>query len=447
MPSLDVLEGLAMSDQVVALFCGAGGLSLGFANAGMAPRFAAEIDPFACATYSENQCAQAHRLDLGASDSAPIFRLLETHRDCLAVVGGPPCQGFSTAGSRRSDDPRNRLVFSYLKIVDFLRPRWFLFENVEGILTAEGGEAVYSLLSCFIERGYTVRLEKVNFAAYGLPQSRKRVLIIGNRLGMPFTLPRETHSFMSGKHNSCRPLPAGPSIVDAIGDLPQPSAVEFQVQYRFPAHSSYASSMRKNNPSNAVTHHFSPPADYSLFHLLRPGQTMRDLPEEHWHPSFRRRANRRVKDGTPTERRGGAPSGIKRLFGDRSSLTITSAASREFIHPSEHRPLTLREAARLQSFPDWFNFKGNASSIATQIGNAVPPLVGEVFAKDIALFDGAFGGGKSVVSVRPGLLGYRLTDANGQSPALRRTEQLLRQLPIVGKESERLLWHEDAITV
>jgi DNA (cytosine-5)-methyltransferase 1 len=149
-----------------------------------------------------------------------------------------------------------------------------------------------------------------------------------------------------------------------------------------------------------------------------------------WHESFRRRAFRRVKDGTPTEKRGGAPSGVKRLRQDMNCLTITSAATREFIHPTHDRPLTLREAARLQSFPDKYSFSGNAASMAQQIGNAFPPLMAQLLAEHLKKLDGAHGTGRrNIEAVHAGvLLGYHLTDGAGMSPALLRTDGLLRSL-------------------
>ena len=144
---------------------------------------------------------------------------------------------------------------------------------------------------------------------------------------------------------------------------------------------------------------------------------MKDLPAHLQHPSFSRRSLRRVMDGTPTEKRGGAPSGIKRLIAAQPSLTITSAAPTEFVHPLENRSLTLRECARIQSFPDWFEFAGSTSSIATQIGNAIPPLFMRMLATHI----------KSVATWRrlEGSNGRWLaidaTKSSGMSPALSKT--------------------------
>jgi DNA (cytosine-5)-methyltransferase 1 len=135
-------------------------------------------------------------------------------------------------------------------------------------------------------------------------------------------------------------------------------------------------------------------------------------------------------DGTPSENRGGAPSGIKRLYGNLQSLTITGAATREFIHPHENRPLTIRECARIQTFPDHYKFYGNTASITQQIGNAVPPLAALEIAKHLQKLDGAFGSAIQLPSrnFEPRLLGYFLTEATGMSGALQKTETLLGSL-------------------
>lgn len=421
-------------DQIVSLFSGAGGLSLGFQLAGMKPAFAADVNADACATYEANLNLTNHLLDLGSPDKAQLERLLQPYTNCMAVIGGPPCQGFSTAGSRNSEDPRNRLVFSYLDVVDFLKPRWFLFENVEGILTSGGGQSLHDLAACFIQRGYTVRIDKLNLASYGLPQSRKRVLIMGNNVGRDFAFPDATHSFSAGKHRNRANLPSSPSLLEAIADLPLAAGRETALEYPSADASSYALGLRLQ--TRTVRHHFATPTatDVERYAMLKPGQTMKDLPESSWHPSFRARAFRRVADGIPSEKRGGAPSGVKRLRGDECSPTITSAASRELIHPSENRPLTLREAARLQGFPDSFEFVGPRTSKATQIGNAVPPPAARVIATALAELDGAAGGRLAADWTSPGLLGFRLTDATGKSPALQETERKLLSLPVASTQ-------------
>ncbi len=163
---------------------------------------------------------------------------------------------------------------------------------------------------------------------------------------------------------------------------------------------------------------------------------MKHLPEHLQHESFRRRAFRRVMDGTSVEKRGGAPSGLKRLFAEEPSLTITSAATREFIHPSQDRPITLRECARLQTFPDSFDFVGDASDRIQQIGNAIPPLlarrVGEHIAENFGFSM------QSYQNSRP-ILRFFLTQADGKSPALAKTETLLSHLANGKQEQLALL--------
>ncbi|MFG0396514.1 DNA cytosine methyltransferase [Pseudomonas sp. zbq_4] len=421
------------SDHVLTLFSGAGGFSYGFASAGIKPLCGAELDKSACESYEANVGSICHNVDLSQTPPS-FFKDLLGGKQPFAIIGGPPCQGFSTAGSRNATDPRNRLIFNYLRIVDEVKPRWFIFENVEGLLTSGHGEAVSSLIQEFLKIGYSVRVEKVNLAAYGVPQTRKRVLIIGNRMGSVFHFPEEKFSYESGKAKKRSNKPFAPTLLEAISGLGKTSEKrKYTSHYASDApENAYDALMRECNTSGFVTEHFDSTnaEDVHRYSLLRCGQTMKDLPEELWHESFRRRAFRRVQDGTPTEKRGGAPSGIKRLYGDLQSLTITGAACREFIHPTLHRPLTIRECARIQSFPDSYEFSGNASSVMQQIGNAVPPMAAAVFAKHLQELDGMHGSDLfSLPQVQsPRLLGYQLTESTGMSEALRKTDSLLKGL-------------------
>jgi DNA (cytosine-5)-methyltransferase 1 len=421
------------SDSVIALFSGAGGMSLGFTQAGHRPKASADIDEDACSTYRANIGSDVFRVDL----SGPVedfSKALARHTNAFALIGGPPCQGFSSAGLKDGHDKRNRLIFNYFSIVERVRPRWFLFENVEGLLTAERGRSVSDLVREFIRIGYRTRLEKVNFAAYGLPQARKRVILVGNRLGLDFELPTARFSFNAGKHKCGGLLPAAPTLDEALAGLGTPgTALDDVTAYATTKPvTKYDALMRADNSLDKVRLHFATvsPQLVPLLASLRPGETMKDLPEEYWHDSFKRRAFRRVADGTPTENRGGAPCGVKRLIGDLNALTITSAATREFIHPRDDRPLTLREAARLQSFPDEFNFVGGRMSVGRQIGNAFPPMAARVLAEHLAYLDGSFGGsrGPRQSGNTGALIGFRLTDSSGKSPALANTEILLESL-------------------
>ncbi len=421
------------SDSVLSLFSGAGGFSYGFANAGLMPICGVEIDGDACATYEENLGSTCHHMDLSTVKPSFIKEFL-CAKEPFAVIGGPPCQGFSTAGARDAQDPRNQLIFNYLRIVGAVRPRWFIFENVEGLLTSGNGADIFSLIREFLALGYSVRVDKANLAAYGVPQTRKRVLIIGNRLGVDFRLPEETCSYDSGKSKKASSKPFAPTLDQALAGLGTAArSRSTTVPYLTPEiANSFDKLMREKNTLGSVTEHFHSTGakDEELHALLKPGQTMKDLPEQYQHDSFKRRAFRRVMDGTPSEKRGGAPSGIKRLHGNLQSLTITGAAPREFIHPHENRPLTIRECARIQTFPDHYRFHGNTASVTQQIGNAVPPLAATAIARHLQTIDGAFGSGIQPPSgkSKPRLLGFMLTEATGMSEALQKTAHLLSTL-------------------
>lgn len=422
---------MSKDNIVVSLFSGAGGFSAGFSQAGLNPLFGVEINADARQTYQLNIGSPCHQLDLSTIEPTQIVKLAD-NRKPFAVIGGPPCQGFSTAGPRDSADPRNQLIFNYLNIVEGLAPRWFIFENVEGLLTSGGGKDLARLVREFVSMGYSIRLQKVNLASYGVPQTRKRVLIIGNRLGIDFRFPEELFSFDSGKAKKVSGKPLAPSLAEAIAGL-GPAATTNTVLVPYVSVepvNAFDARMREGNVVGTVTHHVRvEPAVRMQVELLKPGQTMKDLPSELWHDSYKRRANRRVSDGTPTEKRGGAPSGIKRLHGNLQSLTITGAAAREFIHPTEHRPLTIRECARIQTFPDKYQWVGNRASVIQQIGNAVPPLAAERLAKHLQEIDGSFGADTQTANSKAAkLLGFVLTEAFGMSPALRSTEALLTEM-------------------
>lgn len=421
---------MSTDNTVVSLFSGAGGFSHGFAKAGLKPLFGAEFNRDACQSYELNIGSPCHEIDLGTVQPT-VLKDLAGGKNPFIVIGGPPCQGFSTAGPRNAADPRNQLIFNYLAIVRELSPRWFIFENVEGLLTSGGGEDLTRLIREFVMLGYSIRLQKVNLAAYGVPQTRKRVLIIGNRMGLDFDFPPDLFSYDSGKAKKLSQLPFAPSLEQAIAGL---GAAGFDKSHVAPyaaavAVNAYDAGMRQDNSQHSVTQHFQSVDVFEKMQieLLKPGQTMKDLPPELWHESFARRANRRVSDGTPTEKRGGAPSGIKRLHGNLQALTITGAASREFIHPVEHRPLTIRECARIQTFPDHYQWVGNSASVIQQIGNAVPPLASRLLAEHIQAIDGRFGSGLQHTGQKdkPSLLGFILTEASGMSPALKTTQALL----------------------
>lgn len=403
----------------IDLFCGAGGLVLGLREAGFNTSLAVDNWSPAVKTLRANfpdVCVED--LDLAEASAADLLEAAGLDEPPTVVAGGPPCQGFSSAGARRNGDHRNSLVSKFGLLIAEMHPRAFLFENVEGFLTAEGGARVFELLDPVVEAGYHVQLRKINAANYGVPQLRKRVIGIG-ALGDEPSFPLPTHYAFGapGAHRvtARAGMPNVPTLDDALDGLPTPGS------------------------PGAPADHGAPRVgdlDRERIHALQPGQTMRDLPEHLHHESYRRRAFRRVMDGTPTERRGGAPAGIRRLVGPEPSKAITSAASREFIHPTEDRPLTLRECARLQTFPDAFRFEGTASQRALLVGNAVPPRLAAVLGR--ALIDWLAEAEPSTTTGAGRLVTFQPTLADGMSPALQSLTAAIRAR--YGTLHQQTLW-------
>ena len=384
-----------MAVTVVDLFCGAGGMSLGFTRAGFEVIHAVDHWQPAVETYRAN--LGDHIVQEEVSDGIQL--------PCSTViVGGPPCQGFSSAGRREEDDKRNSLVSVFARIVAERKPKAFVFENVEGFFTGAGGRYVLELLAPLLDAGYRVHLRKVNAANYGVPQHRKRAIGIGG-LGWDPMFPEPTHAAHGapGAHLAAQELPATRSLLEALEGLPSPT---------------------QSDPGTIDDHVAKSIEGLDLERAkhLKPGQCMRDLPENLWHESYRRRAFRRVMDGTPTERRGGAPFGLRRLRADQPSKAITSGAIREFLHPHEDRPFTLRECARLQTFPDDFRFTGSKADRMLLIGNAVPPMLAEQIAycllASIATTAQHHSSGK--------LLSFVPTLSSGLSPALEAVVQSVK---------------------
>ena len=380
---------------LVDLFCGAGGLSLGLQQAGLKPLFAADKWASAVETYRANLGDHAVETELADSTSLP---------DADVYAGGPPCQGFSSAGRRIAEDERNSLVRVYSNLIAEHRPRAFVFENVEGFLTTGTGRFLVDLLDPLIEAGYLIHLRKVNAANYGVPQHRKRTIAIGG-LGWDPGFPSPTHAAHGapGAHLTAQSKPLTPSLSEALESLPPAST---------------------DHPGDPQDHFFKPLEgdDLERARLLGPGQRMRDLPEHLQHASYRKRAFRRVKDGTLSEKRGGAPAGVRRLVAEEPSKAITGAALRDFIHYAEDRPLTLRECARLQTFPDWFHFTGSIADRVQQIGNSVPVRLAEAVGRHLVQ-----GLQSADPADRPGrLCSFRPTASSGMSPRLKAVCELVQ---------------------
>lgn len=379
--------------KAVSLFSGAGGMDLGFINAGCEVLAAYDNMQPMVDTYNEN-IGGASRLDLSTCDFSTIAEKLGFGDSLDLLIGGPPCQGFTSAGTRFWDDPRNSLVRNYADALRYLRPRWFVMENVEGILTTAKGVYLYEAVKRMVELGYSVFIRKIYMQEYGVPQRRKRVIVVGNREGKPYRFPLPTTPASGQIYRD-----SAVTLRNAIEDLQDVEDVELD-----------------------QVPQWETGIKLKRMEMLKPGQTMKDLPEALQHESFKRRAHRRVMDGTPSAKRGGAPSGLKRLVYDEPCLTITSAAPSEFVHPVRNRTLTVRECARIQTFPDDYRFHGTKRERILQIGNAVPPQFACILAESILKSD------QEEPSLEPGLVYYNLSKAAARSSSLARTERMLEQL-------------------
>ena len=384
--------------KVVDLFSGAGGLTAGFESAGFDVAVASDFWHPAAQTHRANfpsvPFLEADIRELSASDLLALCRGTPD-----VVAGGPPCQGFSSAGARSVEDARNTLVGHYAKLAVELAPKVIVFENVEGFLTAGGGEFVTDLLDPLVEAGYSVRLEKLNVAHFGVPQLRKRVIAVAAKGRAPQELaPTHSASGAPGVWRRGIGMPYTRTVADALADF-KPSA---------------------DDPLSKVPE--PSPTDRARIDALLPGQTMRDLHPDLRHQSYNRRANRRVADGTPTERRGGAPAGLRKLVAEEPSKAITSAAVREFVHPFDRRMITLREAAVLQTFSPEFAFIGTKAEVATMIGNAIPPVFAQALGRAvIETLD------QPETEAVGGIADFVVTHAEAMSPALARTVTLVQQ--------------------
>lgn len=344
----------------IDVFSGSGGLSLGAEMAGIDVKYAIEIWPSAAATYKKN-----HPKAIVLNDDIKSIEPRRAIKDnnIFIIMGGPPCQGFSMSNQRwRSmDNPQNQLFKHFVRFVHDLQPDWFLFENVSGIINMDGGEAIKMIAKCFAELGYNISAPTILWANdYGVPQKRNRCFIVGNRVGIDFSFPK--------------PYGVNVTVKEAIDDLPilkSGDNIE-KTSYRLPKKecSKYAKLMRTNS-KYATQNQVTLNSDLILerYSYIPQGGNWKNIPE---------RLMNNYSDKTRCH------SGIyKRLKSDEPSVVISNYRKMMLIHPEQDRGLSVREAARLQSFPDDFYFEGPISHIQQQIGNAVPPLLAKAVVQQI----------------------------------------------------------------
>ncbi len=375
--------------RVVDLFSGAGGLTFGFKKRIVRNRFqdddrfeivfANEFDSSAAETFRVNfPDIQLLEDDIIRLDEAYLEERGVDIRDIDLVIGGPPCQSYSTVGKRQYDN-RAKMYKEYRRLLSIIRPKLFVFENVLGLLTMKNDkgspvindvEKSFSDFSDFNSSlGYKIQKKVLNSSDYGVPQNRERVFLVGIRNDLPLR-----HQWQFPKPNKSRKL----SVKVAISDLPRLENGEKKEEYMSKPQSKYQYLMRGNQKE--LYNHFNGVNGKRMLEI------MRIVPEGEGRPYI----NKLVTSGKLPKNlylTSGYDNTYGRLWWNRPSTTITNnlstPSSLRCIHPKQNRALTPREGARLQSFPDNFKFIGTKEKVNSQIGNAVPPLLSMHLANEI----------------------------------------------------------------
>lgn len=371
----------------VDLCAGAGGMSLGFEQAGFDILAAVELDPIHCATHEYNFPFWSIFCQSIANITAESIRNSSAigEREIDVVFGGPPCQGFSLIGKRALDDPRNALVFHFLRLVLDLNPKYFVMENVRGLIVGKHQKLLEEIIESFKLNDYEVEenYQVLNAAHYGVPQNRERLFLLGCRKGL--TLPQYPQPITSPATSSSNNrksfiLPSGPTVWDAIGDLPAienyPELLSKDwaiVEYGKP--SQYSGQLRCLYPIDD---------DYSYQRQFNSQLITSSLRTQHSTESIKRFAGTLQGKIEPISRFHKLdPQGICNTLRAGTASNRGAFTSPRPIHPFSPRCITVREAARLHSFPDWFRFHVTKWHGCRQVGNSVPPLLAKAVAAEI----------------------------------------------------------------
>jgi DNA (cytosine-5)-methyltransferase 1 len=385
---------------VIDLFCGAGGMSHGFSQAGFRIVAGIDNDKDALATFRANH-AESRPLQVDLSNVSPkqladVLDVLPGSLDC--IVGGPPCQGFSRNRAFNHvdgvfvDDPRNYLYWHFFEYVDYFRPKVVVMENVPEMLIRVNGGFKEAVLARFAGLGYHVEARVLNAAEFGVPQWRRRAFFVAGRdhqvIKFPDPITRPGPRAGSRTPNSADyvasansknytlplfgELPIGPTVWDAIGDLYGEYAPSIKDSCRYSSEPSTEFQRARRSGNCEVSNHFRWPLterQLQRVRLLKEGQGLLHLPPE-------------------LQTKNGYGSAYRRMQADAQALTLTTwlfhPGSGMFTHPYEHRVVTIREAARLQSFQDRFTFLGSYHSQCKQVGNSVAPLIAFHLAQTIS---------------------------------------------------------------
>ncbi|MDO8664238.1 MAG: DNA cytosine methyltransferase [Candidatus Liptonbacteria bacterium] len=356
--------------KIIDLFAGVGGISVGFKKAGFEIAAANEYKADIANTYVKNH----PEVRVIVEDIAKIkSKDLVNGEKIDVIVGGPPCQGFSMAGRRIRNygafmnDTRNELFKEFHRIVKEIRPKVFVMENVAAILNIHRGAVKKEILQLFKETGYETEARVLLAAEYGVPQLRRRVVFIGNRLGID---PKE---FFPKKTHGPKTTKPYVTVAEAILDLPkiESGLGEFESKYLINSQFSQYQKERRGRAKKLYNHQATQHEEriLKLLKTIKPGQGRVNIPKELQTKSVHSGAFGRLEKNKPAYT-------ITTRFDTPSVGRVT--------HPVLHRALTPREAARIQSFDDDFIFYGNKGSVGIQIGNAVPPLLAKAIASKIS---------------------------------------------------------------
>lgn len=347
--------------NIIDLFAGVGGLSYGFSKLSQFNIIAAnEIEKDISIAYKLNHPdVNMLNCDINSLTEEVLEKALDGKKVDI-VVGGPPCQSYSTLGKRQLDDRAN-LFMQYKRVLKILKPKAFVFENVVGILSMDKGNLFKQLQAEFEDLGYNLKCRVLDAVNFGVPQHRERVILVGFKGENNFVYPEHTHG---------ERLKPYVTLKDAIGDLPVLKSSEKKDNYASDATNDFLKFVRKNT-TDIVEEHSAPKNGAHLVRImeaLKDGQSKDDLPED-------------------IRPKSGYGNTYAKLWWEKPSTTITRnfacPSSSRCIHPRDSRALSIREGARLQSFPDDYKFYGSDGMKRLEIGNAVPPLLSMAIAKQM----------------------------------------------------------------
>lgn len=385
--------------KVLDVFAGAGGFSLGFQLSGFEIIGAIEMDKWAADTYKANHSDSCKVLVENIENLTDEF-LKETFKENKPniIIGGPPCQGYSICNKNAGDpkDPRNSLFTEFLRLGRLFNPEIMVMENVPNIqnATTKSKEKVVDIIKDELEAiGYYVYSDVLFAYDYGVPQNRSRFFLIASKKKLKQPFPMKTHTI---DENNVLNLKKCPTLWDAISDLPEIEAREGaeEMEYTQPAMNDYQLMLRHNSPR--VYNHLSMKHTKRVverFSNMTWGQSVSDITIEHLKP-LKRNGNGEISQKTYDQN-------SRRMHPYKICNTITAAFYSNFVHPFKNRNFTAREGARIQSFPDWYVFKGKPTVVSkklleregrkgeaflcqySQIGNAVPPLLSQALATNL----------------------------------------------------------------